>query len=410
MNPFSFRKLTFLSVLILAFAGISCAGPQHDRPSPLLLISIDGMMTSYLDRTETPNLDRIIAGGVLAGGMIPVFPTKTFPNHYSLVTGLYTENTGLISNNMYDPVMDASFSLGNREAVSDGRWYGGEPIWVTAETQGMRTATMFWPGSEAEIGGVRPTRWMEYDGSIPYMARVDSVINWLQLEDDSRPEFLTLYFSQVDSRGHQYGPDSEEVLAAVAMVDGVLGYLLDELDRIGMAGSINILITSDHGMAAISEERVIILDDIIDLDDVRVVDWTPVAMLQPAEGKKEEIYQKLKAAEANYTVYRKEDVPDVFRFRNHYRVPEIIVMADMGYTITSRSFLERRGVRGGAHGYDHREPGMRAFFLAHGPGIRDGLLIEPFSSVHVYELMCRLLGLEPAPNDGDPAALIHILN
>jgi predicted AlkP superfamily pyrophosphatase or phosphodiesterase len=403
--------ISIILIILISIPGlVSCSGDEPPKTPPLLLISIDGMMPGYLDRTDTPAFDRLAEAGVLAEHMIPVFPTKTFPNHYSLVTGLYTENTGVISNNMYDPEMDETFSLGNRAAVSDGRWYGGEPIWVTAEKQNVPAATMFWPGSEAEIGGVRPTRWMEYDGSIPYEARVDSVINWLQADDESRPGLITLYFSSVDTYGHRYGPASDSVDANVARVDRVLGYLLDELSRTGMENSVNIIITSDHGMAEISMDRVIILDEIIRSEDVQILDWTPVAMIQPKEGKKEEVYNLLKSAESNYSVYLKEDIPDVYRFKNHYRVPEIIMIADPGYTIISRDYLDRRGVSGGAHGYDHRVPEMQAFFLAAGPGIIKGETIDPFQSVHVYELMCKLLNLDPAPNDGHPDSLRHILN
>jgi predicted AlkP superfamily pyrophosphatase or phosphodiesterase len=403
------RNLSLRSFLLLPLLLISCGTADTDRPAPVLLISIDGMMTGYLDSVDTPAFDRLITDGVLAKGMIPVFPTKTFPNHYSLVTGLYTENTGVISNNMYDAEMDASFSLGNREAVSDGRWYGGEPIWVTAENQGMRTATMFWPGSEADIMGVRPTRWMPFEGSLPHETRIDSVISWLQISDDSRPDFLTTYFSIVDTYGHRYGPWTDSLYAAVTVVDNALGYLLDELDRIGMSDKVNIIITSDHGMAQVTDDRAIVIDEIINLDDVVVRDWSPVGMLQPVEGKTEEVYSALKAAGQNYTVYMKQDVPDVYRFKNHHRVPDIIMIADVGYAITTRSRLEQRGISGGVHGYDHRAPEMQAFFLASGPGFRTGERIDPFQLVHVYELMCNLLDLDPAPNDGHPDSLRHIL-
>jgi predicted AlkP superfamily pyrophosphatase or phosphodiesterase len=403
------RTMPLLAILLLPLLFASCGPSEAGRPAPVLLISLDGFMPGYLDSIDTPALDRLIAGGILSEGMIPVFPTKTFPNHYSLVTGLYTENTGLISNNMYDAEMDASFSLGNREAVSDGRWYGGEPIWVTAENQGMPTATMFWPGSEAEIKGVRPARWMPFDGSLPHETRVDSVISWLQDSGPTRPGFLTTYFSLVDSYGHRYGPWTDSLYYAVAVVDSALGYLLDELDRTGMTGSVNIIITSDHGMAQVTDDRAIVLDEIINLDDVVVRDWSPVGMLQPVEGKADEVYSALKAAESNYTVYRKQDVPDVYRFKNHHRVPGIIMIADVGYAITTRSRLDQRGVSGGVHGYDHRAPEMQAFFLASGPDFRTGERIAPFQSVHVYELMCNLLNLEPAPNDGHPDSLRHIL-
>lgn len=384
---------------------------SDEKRNAVILVSIDGFRPDYMGRVDTPTLDRLFGNGVLAEGMIPVFPTKTFPNHYSLVTGLYTENTGVISNSMYSERMDRSFSLGNRSAVSDGRWYGGEPIWVTAEKQGVRTATMFWPGSEAEIKGIRPTRWFQYDGSLDYKARVDSAITWLSLTDETRPDFITLYFSTVDTYGHNYGPESDSVNASIKMIDGILGYLVDELDRNGFLETTNLMLTSDHGMYPLSREKVIFLDDIISLGEVTVVDWTPVAMLRVAEENVEIVYSQLKAAESDHAfqVYLKQDVPDRFRFKNHYRVPEIIIIADLGYSITSRDFFERRGLIAGTHGWDNLLPEMHAFFLASGPDFANGLTTPPFEMVHLYELMCEILKLTPAPNDGNLDAVRHLL-
>ena len=409
------KRSLFKPVLLLFFLAVlfvqSCSTPGRTDSSDqkVLLISIDGFMPKYFDEMDTPALDRIAATGVRAEYMIPVFPTKTFPNHYSIVTGLYTENTGVIANNMYDPVMDARFSLSNRDAVSNGAWYEGEPIWVTAEKQNIRTATMFWPGSEAEINGLRPTRWMPYDDDMPYTARIDTVISWLQIEDESAPRFLTTYFSRVDSYGHDYGTDSDSIRAAVREVDSLIGYLMDEVERTGVGENLNILITSDHGMADLSPERVIILDDIINMDDVRIIDYTPVAMIQPDSGKKESVYRLLKEAENKYSVYRKEDIPEVYHVKDHIRVPEIMMIADVGYTITTNSYLENREIMGATHGYDHRAPEMRSFFLASGPAFKEGERSGSFQNIHLYELMAHVLDINPAPNDGSLDSLRHVL-
>ncbi|PWN05588.1 ectonucleotide pyrophosphatase/phosphodiesterase [Rhodohalobacter mucosus] len=404
-------SLFLLSVITGILFIQACTTPERQafEDQKVLLISIDGFMPDYFTDFDTPALDRLASSGVLADHMIPVFPTKTFPNHYSIVTGLYTENTGVIANNMYDPVMDARFSLGNRDAVSNGEWYGGEPIWVTAETQGVSTATMFWPGSEAEINGVRPTRWMPYDDDMPYKARVDTIVSWLQVDDDTEPRFLTLYFSKVDSYGHRYGTESDSVRAAVREVDGHIGYLLDEIERIGADDELNIIITSDHGMADLSSDRVIVLDDIIDMDKVNVIDWTPVAMIQPLEGEKENVYQQLKEAENNYSVYKKEEIPAVYHIKNSIRVPEIMMIADVGYTITTNEYMVTRDITGATHGYDHRAPEMRSFFLAFGPALRQGFVSGPFQSIHLYDMMAHLLDVNPAPNDGSLDSLRHVL-
>lgn len=401
-------KNHFLLLFLTTFWVSGCSIPDKKSAQKVLLISIDGFMPEYYERFDTPALERLAAEGVMAEYMIPVFPTKTFTNHYSIVTGLYAENTGVIANNMYDPEMGESFSIRNREAVSDARWYGGEPIWVTAEQQGLRAAIMFWPGSEAPIKDTYATRWMPYDDHLDYTARVDSIISWLQVSDETAPDFLALYFSKVDRYGHMYGTDSDSIEVAVKEIDTHMGYLVDELKRIGEWDNINMLITSDHGMANLSQEKVIVLDNIINLDDVDIVDWTPVGMVQPKEGKSDEVYEALKAAEQNYKVYRKEDIPREYHIKNHHRVPEIMIIADVGYIITSQSYLDGRVIRGATHGYDHRSPEMRSFFLGAGPGFKQNERVEPFQSIHLYELMAHLLNLEPAPNDGSPDSLRHL--
>ncbi|MEX0646399.1 MAG: nucleotide pyrophosphatase/phosphodiesterase family protein [Balneolaceae bacterium] len=399
--------IVFIYAILLLFSA-GCTSQDNPTREKVLLISIDGFMPEYMEKFETPSLDYLAEEGVLADYMIPVFPTKTFPNHYSIVTGLYTENSGVISNNMYDAKMDEYFSLGNRDAVTNPDWYGGEPIWVTAEKQGVRAATMFWPGSEAPIQETYATRWMPYDDDLGYTARVDSIISWLQVADETNPGFLTLYFSKVDNYGHRYGTESDSVRAAVEEVDTHLGYLVDELQRIGEWGSVNILITSDHGMANVSDERVIVLDEIIDPGDVEIIDWSPVAMIRP-KNNAEQIYEALKSAENHYRVYLKDKIPEAYHVKNHSRVPEIMMIADIGYIITTRSFLDERNIRGATHGYDNRAPEMRSFFLAAGPSIQKNIQIPAFQSIHLYELMAWLLNVEPAPNDGDLDSLRHIL-
>ncbi len=397
----------FMMLLLLLFlpAGYSVA----EERNAVVLISIDGFMPEYLDRTDTPNFDRMIADGVMADYLIPVFPTLTFTNHYSIVTGRYPENHGIISNTMYDPGWDATFSLGNRGEIVKGRWYEGEPLWVTAEKQGVRTASLFWVGSEAEIAGVRPTRWNEYDSSLPHEQRVDSVISWLTLEDATRPDFVTLYFSRPDSRAHSHGRYSDEVTEAIAEMDEVLGYLMDELKRTGLSETTNLIMVSDHGMTDLSEEKVIFLDDIIDLDEVRVVGWGPVTMIRPEDGKREEVYRQLKKEEEHYSVYYREELPEAYRIGSHRRTPEIIMVADLPWVTSSRPFFERRGVLAANHGWDHREPDMRTFFLAQGPDFHEGKQVEAFELIHIYEMICHILEIEPADNDGAFEKVRHMI-
>jgi predicted AlkP superfamily pyrophosphatase or phosphodiesterase len=395
--------------ILLALLLLQACSTTEPTQRPVILISFDGFRPDYVEKYNTPHLDAIIRNGVKAEGMIPVFPTKTFPNHYSIVTGLYTENTGLIANNMFDEEMNAFFSLGNRAAVQNAAWYGGEPIWVTAEQQGKRAGIMFWPGSEAPIKDTFATHWKVYDHGMDYDARVDTVISWLTKKDSTRADFVALYFDAVDSYGHRYGVGSDSLEYSVELVDAKLGYLIQELDRTGIWPNVDIIITSDHGMANADTSRVILLDQLINMDDVMLTDWSPVAMIRSKEGKHESVYKALKEKELNYTVFKKEDLPDRFHMKNNPRVPDIVVMADLGYSITTSSQLQERGIPKGVHGYDNSLPDMQAIFYAFGPSFRQGITIPSFSNVHVYELLCSLLKLTPAPNDGSPDTLRGIL-
>lgn len=367
-------------------------------PSVVILVSLDGFHPDYLARGVTPSLDSLARVGVRAEWMTPSFPTKTFPNHYTLVTGLLPDHHGIVANNMWDDTL-GRFTMARRDAVQDARWWGGEPLWVTAERQGIRTAPMFWPGSEAPIGGAMPAIWMRYDGDVPLATRVDSLLAWLTLPDALRPRFLTLYASDVDHWGHQRGPASPEVDSALARVDSMIGRLGAGLAARGMSGQVNVIVVSDHGMSATSPERLIALDDYVTMDDLTVVDWTPVGAVTPKPGKLDAVYAALRGAHPHLHVYRRGEVPARYRFGTHPRVTDLVLIADDGWTITTRDrFASFRA--GGTHGYDQTLPSMRALFLAAGPAFRQGATVPAFSNIHVYALMADILGVRPAPNDG----------
>ena len=392
--------VTILAVRCSDTDGISEGDPNK---STIILVSVDAFRWDYPEKTNTPNLDFFISSGVRAKALIPCFPTKTFPNHYSIVTGLYPENHGIIANNMNDPELQEKFSLGNRGAVSDGRWGGGEPIWVTAEKQGLMSAPYFWPGSEAEIKGVRPTYWHEYDGGVPNEARVEQVLNWLDVPVDKRPSFMTVYFSLLDDAGHDSGPDSQEVVEALEEIDSLVGQLKVGLEDRQLLEDVNVIIVSDHGMAEIRRDQVVILDDYIDLSKVEVIDWSPILGLNPKPGNERDIYRSLKGKHPNLKVYRKAEIPERLHYRKHPRIPQILAIADDGWSITSRSYFEERPYRfeGGAHGFDNQLASMGGIFIARGPAFRSGLTVDSFQNIHVYNLMARILNLEPAPNDGE---------
>lgn len=409
------RHIVGLTVVAGALTTAACTNgplvaPDSFGPT-VILVSIDGFRWDYIDRPPMVTLRQLAAEGVRAEGIVPAFPTKTFPNHYTMVTGLYPDHHGIVANNMWDPVMQERFGLSIREAIADGRWWGGEPIWVTAIKQGQRAGPMFWPGSEAEIMGIRPTYWMPYDGDMPDAARVDTVLSWLSLPANRRPSFVTLYISAIDEAGHRHGTDSPELNAGLVDVDRVLSRLLDGLEDRGLRDRVDVIVTTDHGMANTSANRVIVLDDYIDLSTVHVVDWSPVVAIAPPANRIDEVYQQLVGAHPNFKVYRKQDLPAYLNYGSHYRVPAIIGLADEGWSIASRQRYQDHPewYDGATHGYDHTLESMKGVFVADGPSFQDGVVVPSFQSIHLYALMSHILGLAPAPTDGTIDSLRALL-
>ena len=420
------RLLAVAAVLLALYAGqtlYGCAsasparlGAQAERAEAapaLILVSIDGFRWDYLDRdVDAPTL-RWIAGGVRVERLVPVFPTKTFPNHYSVVTGLHPESHGIVSNTMRDPERmeggePARFSLSNRAALADGRWWQGEPIWVTAERQGLGSATVFWPGSEAEIGGVRPSRWLPFDGDLANAARVDQALDWLDTPD--APGLVTLYFEAVDTAGHRFGPDAPEVDQAIADVDHALARLVDGLRERGRLGATDIVVVSDHGMVAVSPDRVVVIDDAVDLE-LDDVDWGETVGVWPGPGRDPDAIVRRLSALPHLTAYRKADVPARLHYSRSPRIPPIVVLADEGWMASSRAYVARNPARpmGGGHGWDNRFESMHGLFVARGPRFRTGLETGPIQAVDVYGVLARALNLDPAPNEGDPAVPGRVL-
>jgi predicted AlkP superfamily pyrophosphatase or phosphodiesterase len=393
-------------------------GADKDLKPTVILISIDGFHPAYLDRYPAPTLSILARQGVRARWMTPVYPSLTFPNHYSIATGLYPDNHGIAGNNIYDPEFKQTFSLSKREEVQNGRWWLGEPIWVTAEKQGQRAAAFFFPGTEAEIGGKRPSRWNPYDEKIPNSERIDTALSWLDLPGRERPTLILTYFSDVDHAGHESGPDSDGVRQAVVEVDKAIRRLVDGLKSRKIFERVNIIIVSDHGMARIDPNQVAILDDYFDPKQAEAIAWNGCSVnIFPKPGMDQTIYSTLKSkAPPQLTVYRKQETPARFHYGRSSRIGDIVVMADEGWTITSReryrpaARTETGGVKyRGAHGYDNRLESMRAIFVAHGPAFKQSQVVEPFESVVVYNVMTEILGLKPASNDGGDAAAKAVL-
>lgn len=393
------KKLLFTIIILITAIGCTTQKPKADK---LLLISFDGFRSDYLTKAETPNFDKLAETGVISEGLIPIFPSKTFPNHYAIATGLYPENNGFISNSMYDPEMDAIFSMRDREAVENPDWYQGEPIWNTVEKQGKKAGTMFWVGSEAPIQDMRPTHWKVYDQSMGDSARIDTVVKWMSYDDPKQVDFATLYFHFVDSQGHRYGTDSPEVVEAIERADDLMGYLIQRMEEHGLIDHTNLLVVSDHGMANVSRERIVVLDDMIDPNDIEIIEYSPSLMANVKNGDPAAIYNALKEKEENFKVYLKENIPERYHLKNHPRVPDLLMVADIGYTINTQEFFDAREdyPSGAAHGFDNREKEMHAIFIGSGPAFRSGYRMKAFENVHLYELMADLMNITPAPTDG----------
>jgi predicted AlkP superfamily pyrophosphatase or phosphodiesterase len=387
--------------------------PEHRQKPSLLLVSFDGFRADYLDRFDLPNFRRVMARGTRARGLHPVFPTITFPNHYSLVTGLYPEHHGVVENSYFDPVRNAPFSFRNPLTATDGSWYGGEPIWVTAERQGMVSACFFWPGSDADVKGIRPTHWNRYDGTIPNERRIETVLAWLRLPDDRRPHIITLYFSDVDSASHKGALAGSDVAASVKAVDTALGMLLDGLDRLENRDRVLLMLTSDHGMADTASVRIVQLGDLIDTTGLRVGFSGPVTSLHVSSeaGTPAAVRDRLNAKLQHGRAYLREEMPERYHFRASPRGGDVVVVMDEGWlmatSILNRGLFQREW---GEHGWAPDLPSMKAIFLLAGPGIPAGLTIPEVENIDVYPLMTELLGLSPATGlDGQPGKIRSLL-
>lgn len=393
--------LFFLAILSVT---ITAQREIRDLKSTVILIAVDGFRYDYFEKHQPPVLNRIAKEGVRAKWLIPSFPTKTFPNHYTVATGLYPQNHGIVENNIWD--FGVVFGMSKREEVENSRWWLGEPIWVTAEKQGQAAAAMFFPGTEAEISGKRPTFWSPYEHDFPIEQRVDKVLTWLDLPAKERPTVYTLYFSDIDSAGHRYGPDAAETREAVHKVDAAIGRLVDGLKRRGIYSKANLIFFSDHGMAPVDVSRTAVLDEYFDFALTDRILWTgEIVQIFPKTGKTDDIAARLRNLK-HAKCWKKADIPARLNYSTGRRVAPIICSADEGAVLSSRERLAERqkradyGSPSGSHGFDNDFETMRAMFVAHGKAFKKSKVVEPFPNVDIYELMCRILKLKPAKNDG----------
>jgi alkaline phosphatase D len=405
------RSSSNITIAILLALFIVLPGFRKDSRKPfknyVLLVSLDAFRWDYSKIYNTPNLNKLAKDGVKADRMFSSFPTVTFPNHYSIATGLYPDHHGLINNSFSAPDLGLFYRMGDRTAVENPAFYGGEPIWVTAEKQGVRSASFFWVGSEAPVGGIHPTYWKKYDETVTFEARIDTVIKWLGYPPERRPGLVTLYFDEPDATSHSFGPVSPQTRKIVERLDSLMGVLRTKLSKLPEAKRINLIILSDHGMSAISPDRYINIKSLVPNRMVAsIVGGNPVYLINPAEGKKDSVLFLLNRSKG-LKAWPKSQLPPKWHYGTNPRIPEIVVVADSSWSIGTRP--DGSTLRGGAHGYDNSNSDMFSIFYAAGPSFKKNFKFKELNNIDIYNLICRILNITPAKNDGDPSHIKGML-
>lgn len=370
----------------------------------VILISLDGFRWDYVEKYKPPHISNFIKNGVQAASLIPSFPSKTFPNHYTIATGMYPDKHGIIGNSFYSYKKNITYKVGKRELVEDGTFYGGTPIWIQADNASMVSASYYFVGSEANIQGLYPTYYHKYDGSIKNEVRVAEALNWLALPEKNRPHIITMYFSDMDDVGHEFGPNNDEEIKKVLFdLDKNLGDLFKGIAATGLPT--NIIIVSDHGMAAVPKTNLISLDDIKNDNLYTIVDNGAIVNIHPKEDVEvDAIIQYLKPKERNFKVYKTENTPGFEYSPKNKDWGAIQIIPDFGYYFSSNAGIAYRNKNSatifGVHGYDPKFKDMHGVFYANGPAFKDGYVAPPLKNIDIYPLMCEILGLE-IPNDID---------
>ncbi|KAI7790002.1 ectonucleotide pyrophosphatase/phosphodiesterase family member 5 [Triplophysa rosa] len=390
--------LCFLLVLL------TLSSSQQEEESKLLLVSFDGFRWDYVNRVPTPNFHALMEEGIQVEQVVNTYITKTYPDHYSLVTGLHAETHGIVANEMYDPIRNRSFSMEGPEVYDAWWWEEAVPLWVTNQKAGRKSGAAMWPGSDVAIGGTYPTHYLMYNASMPFERRVEKLIDWFSGPDAIN--FGVLYWEEPDESGHNLGPESPLMDVVIADIDEKLGFLRDKLKAAGLYEKVNLIVTSDHGMTQLSHDKIIELDTYVSRDLYTWIDKSPVVGILPKEGKLEEVYNLLKNANPNMVVYKKEEIPDHYHYRHNVRIMPLIIEVKEGWTVMQNrngSFML------GNHGYNNSLPSMHPVFVARGPAFLRDYTKASMNSVDLYPLMCDILGLKPLPNNGSLSNVQELL-
>ncbi len=397
------RKILLLAILLSIYFVLFAEKPY------VLMVSFDGFRYDYTEKTDTPNFDYLRDNGTKAESMQSVFPSKTFPNHYSLATGAYAGTHMLVSNSFYDPEFDEYYSIGDPTKVTDPKWYKSEPIWVTAERQDVRTASYFWVGSEAPIKGILPSIVKEYDHGFSYEARIDSVMTWLQLPEEIRPHLVMLYFDQPDSDGHKFGPENPELHKTIKYMDGILGKILQGIQELPIADDLNLILVSDHGMTSVGKGQTINISEFLpDPKNVRKYFRGPVSLLHLIDKSPDKIAEldEILKSIPHMQAFKYNEIPERFHFQNR-NSGDFVLVADEGWIISNDG---RAYNSAGTHGYDPILKNIHGIFYAMGPDIKSNYKISTFENINVYPLICELLQIEPYKDAPDaPEGKLEVL-
>ncbi len=402
--------IPLLLLLVSIFSFNSCNNnktkPSTEDPY-LIMLSLDGFRWDYCEKANTPTFDSLKKAGSKAHSLKPCFPTKTFPNHYSMVTGLYPDNHGIVMNDFYATDLEREYSIRDRKAVGDGEFYGGKPIWNVAEENNIKSASLFWVGSSANVNNMRPSYWSSYFVGLSLDSRIDSLVNWLSLPAEKRPHLILWYYLEPDNIGHYHGPDSPELNQEIEKLDSFVGDFFTAMRKLPIFNKLNFIVTSDHGMSQLSPEREVFLDDFIDTNDIAFVNGgNPIMNIKAKEGNIEKVYNSLNSANTHFKVWKHGELPSELHYGNNIRTQDMTIVADSGWSI---GWSWKNYLGGGTHGFDNKNKDMHAIFFAAGPAFKENYMHPTFNNIDIYPLVGEVLNIKMPKSDGNKENILGLL-
>lgn len=381
-------------LLLLSLCIALCSFAQTGNYT--IIVSLDGFRWDYPQKYDTPHLDKMANRGVSAV-MLPSFPASTFPNHYTMATGLVPDHNGIINNTFWNEDQQQHYTVSNEETRYNPAYYLGEPIWITAQKQGVKTGVLYWVGSDIAIKDTYPTYYKRWDDQpqYTYPERLSKAISWLQKPEEERPQLVMIYIDEPDGVGHTYGPESKETATEIAYLDSLVGNLIQEIEKLPIADKVNLIVTSDHGMTEICDERIVDMKQYLKEEWCRIVSGSTPTSIFTHEGYQDSVYHALKEAE-HIHVWKKEEIPAELHYGTSNRIGDIVVAPEIGWQFTDQP---RSGY--GAHGYFPQEPDMQVIFRAYGPDFKQGYTSNGFVNVDLYSLLAQLLKITPEETDGE---------